>query len=238
MNEILFVSVVFPVVMTMIMLVFYIITMQNKSKSKYDDIKKEVELSLMRSSYENKIAELTKEMIATPERWRDANSIILSGQEHQKFKNKNNLKEEDVTSNFLDEYGINIKNIEVIENKIFVLTPFSEKERNTFQVIKESCNDIGYIASRGDEKNVPGEILPHIIKNIVNSNIIIANITTRNPNVFFELGISMALSKKIILVSEVVNEEIPFDIQNRRVIFFSNYRALREKIKIAILHFK
>lgn len=46
----------------------------------------------MRSSYENKIAELTKEMIATPERWRDANSIILSGQEHQRFKNNINLK--------------------------------------------------------------------------------------------------------------------------------------------------
>jgi len=210
------------------------ITMQNKSKSHYDELKNTIELSMMRTSYENKISELTKEMTATPERWKDANSIIVSGQNHQEYEKETNYSSNNIISNFLSSYSIDINNIKVIENKIFVLTPFAEKEKNTFNIIKDACNDIGYIANRGDEKNVPGEVLPHIIRNIINSELIIANITSRNPNVFFELGISMALGKKTILISEVNDEEVPFDIQNRRIIFYSSSRVLRMKLQMAI----
>jgi hypothetical protein len=49
--------------------------------------------------------------------------------------------------------------------------------------------------------------------------VLIAEMTTKNPNVFYELGLAHALQKPVVLVSS--NEaEIPFDLHHTRVIYY------------------
>jgi len=53
------------------------------------------------------------------------------------------------------------------------------------------------------------------------SDIIIADITPPNPNVFYELGYSHALGKPTILLAQR-ESRLPFDVSGFRVIFYDN----------------
>ena len=49
--------------------------------------------------------------------------------------------------------------------------------------------------------------------------VLVAELTTRNPNVFYELGLAHALKKRVVLVSS--NEaDVPFDLKHIRVIYY------------------
>jgi hypothetical protein len=49
--------------------------------------------------------------------------------------------------------------------------------------------------------------------------VLVAELTSRNPNVFYELGLAHALNKPVVLVSS--NEpDVPFDLKHIRVIYY------------------
>ncbi len=55
---------------------------------------------------------------------------------------------------------------------------------------------------------------------IHSSKILVAELTGRNPNVFYELGLAHALQQPVVLVSS--NEkDVPFDVQHIRVIYYN-----------------
>jgi nucleoside 2-deoxyribosyltransferase len=83
---------------------------------------------------------------------------------------------------------------------------------------------------RGDEDNIRTEILSHIVQKIVSARLIIANISSRNPNVMYELGIAHALGKKVIVISSN-EDEIPFDFRSRRLLFYKSRNDLISKLK-------
>lgn len=60
-----------------------------------------------------------------------------------------------------------------------------------------------------------------VAKGITESRIIIAEITDRNPNVFYELGAAHALGKNVILLAQNEND-IPFDIRSHRCILYED----------------
>ena len=49
--------------------------------------------------------------------------------------------------------------------------------------------------------------------------ILVAELTGRNPNVFYELGLAHALEKPVVLVSSN-QDDVPFDVQHIRVIYY------------------
>jgi hypothetical protein len=54
---------------------------------------------------------------------------------------------------------------------------------------------------------------------ILEAKVLLAELTTRNANVFYELGLAHAIGKPIVLISETMND-IPFDLQSLRVILY------------------
>ncbi|MBY5484670.1 hypothetical protein HFO87_09315 [Rhizobium leguminosarum] len=204
---------------------------KGQQRSRYDDAKHEAVLSELRASYEHRIADLNREMVATRDRWEDANHLIITGQRNQRLTPSNNAVD---VEGFLKPYGLDPKQIEVDADKIFVLTPFSSDERGVYEAIKSVCTAAGFVVVRGDERRADGDILPQIIEGIISSRIVIANISSRNPNVFFELGIAMALGKPTLLLSDTLSE-VPFDVQSRRIIVFKSTDELRERLTTALL---
>jgi hypothetical protein len=64
-----------------------------------------------------------------------------------------------------------------------------------------------------------GKIIDQVWRGINNAKVLVAELTTRNPNVFYELGLAHALNKPVVLVSS--NEpDVPFDLQHIRVIYY------------------
>lgn len=64
-----------------------------------------------------------------------------------------------------------------------------------------------------------GKIIDQIWAGINNTKVLVAELTGRNPNVLYELGIALALQKPVVLVSS--NEaDVPFDVRHVRVIYY------------------
>ena len=64
-----------------------------------------------------------------------------------------------------------------------------------------------------------GKIMEQIWSGINAAKVLVAELTSRNPNVFYELGLAHALQKPVVLVSS--NEpDVPFDLKHIRVIYY------------------
>ncbi len=72
---------------------------------------------------------------------------------------------------------------------------------------------------RADEISRPGNIISDIVGHLASADIVIAEMTGRNPNVFYELGVRHALSNKTILLAQRA-EDIPFDLTPYRTIIY------------------
>ena len=107
-------------------------------------------------------------------------------------------------------------------SKAFVVMQFTDPFNELFEeVIRPTCEDAGAMASRALDISQPGVILQDILQRLDESNVVIADVTPANPNVFYELGYSHALRKPVILLAER-NTKLPFDISGYRVIFYDN----------------
>jgi hypothetical protein len=119
--------------------------------------------------------------------------------------------------------------------KCFVIMPFGNPEKDpeharkldqiysrwikpTVENIKVS--DGKYIAChRADKEQRPDDIISHIIENLVTSDLVIADLTGKNANLFYELGVRHAVNNNTILIAEDLND-IPFDLRSLRTIVY------------------
>lgn len=104
----------------------------------------------------------------------------------------------------------------------FVVMQFGEPYDSLYaEVIKPVAENAGFKVYRADDVYQPGVILQDIVTGLVESDVIIAEITPPNPNVFYEIGYSHALDKPTILLAER-GRELPFDIKSYRCIFYDD----------------
>lgn len=206
-----------------------------KSKTTYNEKKRRIEMDIMRSSFEERIYLLTERMQKDPSRWRDVNHLIIEGNMQEPLKSDLYSQSSNAPrinpNHFFEELGINVGALEVVPNQVFVLTPFHEMYEKTYATIKAACKLNDLVAVRGDEKFKSGNILRHIIEQILVSPYVIANINGRNPNVHYELGIAHSLGKNILLVSEGL-DDVAFDLKSERILTYSSQKDLNMKLYI------
>src|SRR5579859_3658565 len=86
---------------------------------------------------------------------------------------------------------------------VFVLMPFDDKFADIYQFgIKAACADVGAYCERVDEQHFHESILERIYNQIAKADVIISDMTGRNPNVFYETGYAHALGKRVILLTQ------------------------------------
>lgn len=108
--------------------------------------------------------------------------------------------------------------------RLFVVMPFEEPFNTLYQdVIQTVAKDLEFKVIRVDEIYAPGIILEDIRRQIDEAHVIVAEISTNNPNVFYELGYAHALRKPVVLLARRSPEKkLPFDISAYRVIFYDD----------------
>jgi len=97
--------------------------------------------------------------------------------------------------------------------------PFREELKSLFDKLKLVCHDLGVECRRSDEIAI-GSITKGIFQEIYFSDIVIADLTFSNPNVYYELAVSHCIGRKTILITQ--EEKIPFDIGQDYVIKYTN----------------
>lgn len=88
--------------------------------------------------------------------------------------------------------------------------------------------------TRADDVNVPGVITNDILKRLMNSDYVVADITCPNPNVFYELGLRHACRTGTILIKENNGQPPPFDISHARHIEYDNTVKGLKKLSIKL----
>jgi hypothetical protein len=109
--------------------------------------------------------------------------------------------------------------IEIENNKIAVIMPFVSKFDNVYHTIYETAKSLDLNCNRSDNIWKNSEIIQDIFELIYSSKIVIADITGKNPNVFYELGIAHTLGRKVIPISQNM-ADVPFDIQHHRILIY------------------
>ncbi len=103
----------------------------------------------------------------------------------------------------------------------FVMMPFADPLGSYYdKVYKPAIEKAGLIPIRADNEIFgTGKIIDQVWSGINSAKVLIAELTDRNPNVFYELGLAHALQKPVVLISS--NEkDVPFDLHHIRVIYY------------------
>ena len=139
--------------------------------------------------------------------------------------------------------------------KCFVIMPFGDSIKNPdyhrmmehiyLMGIKSTVESIAVPGTsdqkischRADKDLASGEIISHVIENLVDSFIVIADLSDRNPNVFYELGVRHAVSNNTILIAEDL-DDIPFNLRGLRAILYrydpENMLKLQDQLITAV----
>ncbi len=102
----------------------------------------------------------------------------------------------------------------------FVIMPFGKWFDHYYkQIYKTAILNAGLTPRRADEIFTASTVIDDIWALTKKAKIILADLTGKNPNVFYELGLAHALSKPALLISESM-DDVPFDLRHLRVITY------------------
>lgn len=111
----------------------------------------------------------------------------------------------------------------------FVLMPFQDDFFSVYEEgILPALDGAGLRGLHAGEIFDNREIIENIWESICTARIIIADVTGRNPNVFYELGICHTLGKEVVIITQN-GEDVPFDIRHRRYLIYNPTRLVALK---------
>jgi len=128
--------------------------------------------------------------------------------------------------------------VEGLNKECFVIMPIADPEgydKGHFErVYKDifipAIQSAGFIPRRADEEKGTNLIHIEILRKLVECPLVICDLSSRNPNVLFELGIRQAFDKPVILVQEVGTPRI-FDISSIRCVDYCKERIYHKVIE-------
>ncbi len=118
----------------------------------------------------------------------------------------------------------------VNERSCFVIAPIGEQGSATRTrsdqvlkyIIRAAAEKKGYKVVRADEISEPGIITSQVINHLVSDDVVIADLSESNANVFYELAVRHAVRKPVIQLMED-NEALPFDVATTRTIYINHH---------------
>jgi len=102
--------------------------------------------------------------------------------------------------------------------------PFAPEFREVYdEAIRLAADDVAsrsdrvIVCRRGDDIVSPGSVTREIVGSIYSADVVIADLTGNNPNVFYELGVAHTLGNKTIMITQDLSG-VPFDVSAYRLI--------------------
>ena len=113
---------------------------------------------------------------------------------------------------------------------VLVLMPFSEQFLDIYEYgIKQACEAAGADCERIDEQVFTGDILNRLFRQIETADLIVAEVTGKNQNVYYEVGYAHASKKQVVLLTQT-KDDIPFDLKHFPHIAYDSLRTLNRDL--------
>jgi len=102
----------------------------------------------------------------------------------------------------------------------FVIMPFGGWFDNYYvDIYIPAIENAGFESKRADDLYRPGNIVNDIWNYTKESTVVLADLTNKNPNVFYELGLAHAITRPAVLITASM-DDVPFDLRSLRVIVY------------------
>ena len=112
----------------------------------------------------------------------------------------------------------------------FILMPFDEPFDTIYKNYIKPTVEQKFRIIRADTIFKSSEIIEDIWEHINKAKFIIADVTGKNPNVFYELGIAHTVGKEVFIITQT-KDDVPFDVQHRRYFEYSDDKDGLKKLQ-------
>ncbi len=108
---------------------------------------------------------------------------------------------------------------------VFVAMPFGTKEGIDFNriysdLIKPALEEEGFEVFRADEEQRAGEIRTDMFQELLLADLVVADLSIDNPNVWYEMGVRHALRSRGIVQIKSKRDYMPFDVYTDRTLSY------------------
>lgn len=143
------------------------------------------------------------------------------------------LLSQDITQDHLQlhSHAKFLEDVSTEKPYIFVAMPFSDKMDDVFHYgIDKAINDAGFLCERADMQSFTGDVVIWIKNRIEGAEIVVADLSGSNQNVYLEVGYAWGCGKKTILLTDDINS-LMFDVQGQRCIHYKKIKDLETKLR-------
>lgn len=125
----------------------------------------------------------------------------------------------------VDDEGVAAENEKPIQ--VFVASPIGSPGTDSHRdalttlnyVIRKALTEPRWKVLRADFETAPDSISQGVVRRILESDLIVVDLSDHNPNVFYELAIAHCYRKPVVLIA-AKGTRIPFDVADQRTIFY------------------
>ncbi len=103
---------------------------------------------------------------------------------------------------------------------VFVIQPFDKAFEAVYELIASAASQAKAIVTRADNAILPGDdFATSLLNAIKTADVLIADVSNANPNVMYEVGLSQAGQKPLVLIADS-SRNVPFDLAGMRVLIY------------------
>ena len=108
--------------------------------------------------------------------------------------------------------------------------PFADEMSDIFHYgIQGAVNAAGLLAERADLSAFTGEVMEWVRTRISGANLVVADLTNANPNVYLEVGYAWGKGVPTVLLVKST-ADLKFDVRGQRCIVYSSIKDLEQKL--------
>lgn len=117
---------------------------------------------------------------------------------------------------------------------VFVAMPFAPEFDDHFHYgIQQAVNSAGYLCERADLAVFTGDVLVWVKERIESARLLVADLSTANPNVYLEVGYAWGKGIPTVLLARDATD-LKFDVKGQRCLVYSSIRKLEELLTLEL----
>ena len=114
---------------------------------------------------------------------------------------------------------------------VFVAMPFAEEMDDVFHYgIQGAVNSAGFLCERADLSSFTGDVMDWVKKRISTASLVIADLSTANPNVYLEVGYAWGCGKPTVLLVRDTTD-LRFDVKSQRCLVYKKIKDLESLLR-------
>jgi hypothetical protein len=125
--------------------------------------------------------------------------------------------------------AFNLPQVPVDRNLMSVMMPFDAGMAPVHEALKEAAQSVGMTCHRADNFWVHNHLMQDIVELISKSAVVVCDLSGRNSNVFYEMGLAHMMGKEVIMITRSA-DDVPFDVRHLRYVSYLPNREGLQKL--------